>query len=74
MKFAIGNLVKLPNGNFVNPAHVTCIELENGLTPPAVNTRLWVKKDAGYGTGSFVFPGDQRAGLAAIVNGEALPS
>jgi hypothetical protein len=32
------------------------------------HTYLWVKKNAGYGTGSFCFPGDRREELAKIIN------
>lgn len=62
----MSKLVKLPDGTWVNPEHVTCIEYKNG------DTRVWVKKDAGYGTGSIYFDGsDRRDELATIINGPA---
>ena len=61
------SLVKLPDGNFVNPAHVTCIELSRPLGGKSF-TLLWVKKNAGYGTGSICFEGDIRAELGALLN------
>jgi hypothetical protein len=65
-------MVKLPDGNWVNPAHVTCIEFVE--TPVGTKffpkTRLWVKKNAGYGTGSFDFDGDIRDKLAKLINGK----
>jgi len=57
----------LPNGNWVNPAHVTCIEVvERGR---GCATRVWVTKGGGYyNTGSFEFDGDQRRPLSEIIN------
>jgi hypothetical protein len=64
-------LVKLPNGNFVHPRHVTCIEYKHyPANPHNSATLVWVRKDAGYGTGTFSFKGDRRDELAAIINQE----
>ena len=59
-------LVKLPDGNYVNPMHVTCVEFKDQTY--GKHTWVWVKKDAGYGTGSFRFTGDRREELAKIIN------
>jgi hypothetical protein len=59
-------LVKLPNGDYVNPAHVTCVEFKS--YSHSSETLVWVKKNAGYGTGQFAFVGDRREELAKILN------
>lgn len=61
-------MVKLPNGNWVNPEHVTCIECKK--YPNSIITSLWVKMSGGYGTSNFDFPGDCRDSLAKIINQE----
>lgn len=61
-------LVKLPNGQWVNPNHVTCVELEHSSDSKRDWTLLWVKKNSGYGTGSFTFEGDQRDAIAGLLN------
>lgn len=66
----MNTLVQLPDGSWVNPAHVTCIELDKRNTYPSGHCRtwVWVKKDAGYGAGAIQFDGDRRDELARIVN------
>lgn len=59
-------LVKLPDGNLVNPAFVTCIELK--VYERRSETVLWCVGHAGYGTTSFSFPGDQRKKLAELID------
>lgn len=60
-------LVKLPNGNWVNPAFVSAIELRwcgNGS-----RTIVWCQMNAGYGTGQiYESAGDCRAALAKLLN------
>ena len=64
----MNNLVKLPNGNWVNPSHVTAIELVN-RGEKCEQTIVWCKMDAGYGTGRiFERAGDCRDELAALIN------
>lgn len=59
-------LKRLPDGNWVNPADVTCIILESSVDNQRQWTKLWVRKDGG--TGSLQYEGDQRGLLAGIVN------
>lgn len=63
-------LVKLPNGVWVNPKYVTEIASRQVITGPDryTWTDVWVVANAGYGTQSHTFRGDLRDELAAIVN------
>lgn len=65
-------LVKLPDGNYVNPAEVTLIEIvkrvDSQCRPITPNTLVWVRAHAGYGTTSLTFEGDRRDELAALIN------
>lgn len=58
-------MVKLPDGNYVNPQYVTCIEMRESSTSRW--TVLWVVGAAGYGTLSFRFDGDRRDSLAKLL-------
>ena len=62
-------LVKLPNGEWVNPNYVTNICNEKYDTK--IWTKLWIVKDAGYGTGQILFEGDCKDQLAKIINQES---
>jgi hypothetical protein len=68
------NLVKLPNGNYVNPLHVTLIELEvtRAYTggPIAQTTTVVHLFGRGYISGitQEKFEGDRRDELAALLN------
>ena len=59
-------LIRLPNGNYVNPRYVTAIETRgtpDGLRDKGVGSeKLWVW------TGSFDFQGDIRDRIAALLN------
>lgn len=55
-------LVQLPDGNWVNPAYVTAIELAKIFDETW--TRVWVVKDGEYHTGNYCFKGDIRDALA----------
>jgi hypothetical protein len=59
-------LVKLPNGCWVNPDYVTCVELQG--SKGTLYTAVWVVKDAGYGTGSYSFAGDIKDEIAKLLN------
>lgn len=58
-------LIKLPDGNWVNPRHVTCVDVGR----PHEDLLTYVSVDHGRG-GSyrFVFKGDLRDKLAALIN------
>jgi len=67
----MSNLVDLGGGNWVNPRYVTSVEYKYyPNNPHRSETLVWVVKDAGYGTGTFSFPGDRRNELATIINQE----
>ena len=59
-------LVRMPNGNWVNPQHVTCIELV-GLSP-RLGTRLQIRDLMGRDGDNFRFDGDIRDELAKLLN------
>ena len=65
-------MIKLPDGSYVNPAHVTLIELKSQpyATPPGTYTAVWVICDSGYHTRAITFFGDIRTKLADVLNGE----
>jgi len=68
------NLVLLPNGNYVNPAHVISIELLPRSQSPG-ETVVRAAHDAGYGNCQlYAAPGDQRAVLAALLNSVQTPA
>lgn len=62
MRRLTGTLVKLPNGNFVNMANITCVE----LTSSQRGTWTYLRT----GGGRIAFKGDVRDELAATLNGE----
>lgn len=64
-------LVKLPDGNYVNPDYVTAIELKSSEQHGKRRclTHVWVVKDSGYGTGNFQYEGDRRDELALLLGG-----
>ena len=55
-------LVKLSNGDYVNPDHVTSIVYTG------YETKIWVVGNSGYHTFSISFPGDRRDELSKIIN------
>lgn len=48
-------LVKLPNGNWANPDHVTAIELQDRKYPLKSDLTVWCKMKGGYGTASIYY-------------------
>lgn len=48
-------LIKLPNGNWANPDHVTAIEVKNEKQPFSPNLTVWCKMRGGYGTASIYY-------------------
>ena len=49
-------LVKLPNGNWANPDHVTAIEVKDYIkTQRCANLNVWCKMNSGYGTGVIYY-------------------
>jgi hypothetical protein len=65
-------LIKLPGGEWVNPQYVTAIEVvtvDTYTNPPKQPwTKIWVVKDAGYGTGSIMLQGDRADEIAELLN------
>ena len=59
-------LVKLPDGNHVNPEYVTCIEYAD-IGATGMYTLVWVIANSGYHTQSFRFKGDVRDELAQLI-------
>jgi hypothetical protein len=49
-------LIKLPNGNWANPDHVTAIEVKDYIkTQRCANLNVWCKMSGGYGTGVIYY-------------------
>lgn len=64
--------ILLPNGDIVNPEHVTSVVLDEGRTGPnsRTNTLIWVRGNSGYGTFSIKFKGDRGEELGKLIFGQ----